>query len=349
MSMGICTDIRNISLKELQDYFKKNSEPAFRAVQVYEWLWKKSVTSFEEMTNLSLSTRKRLETDFFIRPIKIEKSLKSSDGTIKYAFRLCDGEFIEGVLIPSRERVTACISSQVGCALGCKFCATGKMKFKRNLSPGEIYDQVALLQKMCVQEFAVNLTNIVVMGMGEPLLNLNNLLFAIDKITSPEGIGISPRRITVSTSGIVPGIEKLADMEVKFNLAISLHFADSQSRNELVPINKKYDLESLIKAIKYFNQKTGTRITIEYLLLNNINDNISDVKKLALFCKNFPVKINLIEYNKVDNLPFEKTTEEKLSFFATFLESKNLVVNIRRSKGGDINAACGQLANKQYN
>ena len=340
------TDIRSKSLTDIQLFFQNNQEQSYRAKQVYEWLWKKSAVSFESMTNLSNKTRELLNEHFEINAIKIHNSYKSTDGTQKFAFKLFDNEIIEGVLIPSESRVTACISTQVGCQLGCKFCATGKLKFKRDLTAGEIYDQVAILQKQALEEYKINLSNIVIMGMGEPLMNFNNLMFAIDKITSPDGLGISPRRITLSTVGISDMIVKLADLNVKFNLAISLHFANDIKRNEYIPINKKYNIESIIKAIKYFYKKTENRVTIEYILLKNINDNISDVKELVALCRNFPCKINLIEFNKVEHLLFDKTTDEKMSFFTNYLESKNLIVNVRRSKGGDINAACGQLANK---
>lgn len=341
------TDIRSISLFDIELFFAKHNEKSFRAKQVYEWIWKKSATSFEMMTNLSNKMREELNANFVINPISILSSDKSADRTIKYAFSLYDKEIIEGVLIPSESRVTACISSQVGCMLACKFCATGNMKFKRNLDSGEIYDQIAILQKQCQEEFQQNISNIVIMGMGEPLMNFDNLIFAIDKITSPDGLGISPRRITLSTVGISDMIIKLADLNVKFNLAISLHLTDDEKRSEYIPHNKKHNIESLINAIKYYYKKTENRVTIEYLLLKDINDNISDVKALLAICKNFPCKINVIEYNKVEHLQFDKSSKEKMNFFVNYLESKNLIVNVRSSKGSDINAACGQLANKK--
>lgn len=340
-------DIRSIALKDIELFFVKHNEKAFRAKQVYEWLWKKSATSFDMMTNLSNNMREELKANYTINAISILSKDKSADGTIKYAFSLHDKEVIEGVLIPSESRVTACISSQAGCMLACKFCATGKMKYRRNLDSGEIFDQVAILQSECQKEFQQNLSNIVIMGMGEPLMNFDNVMFAIDKITSPDSLGISPRRITLSTVGIPDMIMKLADMNAKFNLAISLHFTDDAKRSEFIPHNKKHNIESLVNAIKYYYKKTENRITIEYLLLKDINDNISDVKALLAICKNFPCKINVIEYNKVEHLTFDKSSKEKMKFFVDYLESKNLVVNVRSSKGGDINAACGQLANKK--
>ncbi|MCD4773106.1 MAG: 23S rRNA (adenine(2503)-C(2))-methyltransferase RlmN [Bacteroidales bacterium] len=339
-------DIRKCSLDELGEFFVSNGEKAFRSKQVYEWLWKKSATSFDEMTNLSKKTRSLLIDNFIIKSVKIKQQQKSYDGTIKIIFELHDGKIVEGVMIPSEKRATACISSQVGCALGCTFCATGKLGFTRNLDFDEIYDQVALISKLASEELDLKLSNIVYMGMGEPLLNYDNVMKSIDIITSENGLAMSPQRITVSTAGISKMIKQLGDDNIRFNLAISLHTANNNKRNEIMPINKQNSITELIEAIKYFHEKTNNRITFEYILFKNYNDSIDDANELAAFCKNFPVKINVIEYNKVIDTPFRRADKLHTEEFVKLLESKNLIVNVRRSRGKDIDAACGQLANK---
>ena len=339
-------DIRKYTLDELNDFFISNGEKAFRSKQVYEWLWKKSVTSFDEMTNLSKKTRSLLIDNFIIKSVKIKQQQKSYDGTIKIVFELYDGKTVEGVMIPSEKRATACISSQVGCALGCTFCATGKLGFIRNLEFDEIYDQVALISKLATEELDLKLSNIVYMGMGEPLLNYDNVMKSIDIITSENGLAMSPQRITVSTAGISKMIKQLGDNNIRFNLAISLHTANNNKRNEIMPINKQNSITDLIEAIKYFHEKTNNRITFEYILFKNYNDSIDDANELAAFCKNFPVKINVIEYNKVVDTPFRRADKLHTEEFVKLLESKNLIVNVRKSRGKDIDAACGQLANK---
>lgn len=339
-------DIRELSLEELKEIFVEKGEKAFRAKQVYEWLWKKHVKSFDEMTNLSKSTRALLDEEFVINLMTVKNAQRSSDRTIKSAFQLHDDHVIEGVLIPSTTRMTACISSQVGCSLTCKFCGTGKLDRERNLTASEIYDQVVTIKNQAQENYDANLTNIVYMGMGEPLLNYKNMLKSVDMITSDEGLGMSPKRITVSTAGIAKLIKKLGDDEVKFNLALSLHAANDKKRDYIMPINEQNTLESLAEALKYFYEKTGTRVTYEYIVFRNFNDGIEDAKELAEFCKNVPCKINIIEYNPIDDGEFQQTTVEKLNAFTQYLESKNLIVNVRRSRGKDIDAACGQLANK---
>lgn len=339
-------DIRELSLDELKEIFVEKGEKAFRAKQVYEWLWKKHAKSFEQMTNLSKSTRALLDQEFVINQMTVKTAQKSSDRTIKSAFQLHDDHVIEGVLIPSTTRMTACISSQVGCSLTCKFCGTGKLKRERNLTASEIYDQVVEIKNQAEENYDQNLTNIVYMGMGEPLLNYKNMLKSVDMITSDEGLGMSPKRITVSTAGIAKLIKKLGDDEVKFNLALSLHAANDKKRDYIMPINEQNTLESLADALKYFYDKTGTRVTYEYIVFRNFNDGLEDAKELAEFCKNVPCKINIIEYNPIDDGEFQQTTIDKLNAFTEYLESKNLIVNVRRSRGKDIDAACGQLANK---
>jgi 23S rRNA (adenine2503-C2)-methyltransferase len=298
------------------------------------------------MKNIPKTTRELLETNFFIDKAIPELKQESSDGTIKTVFRLIDKTYVEGVLIPTDNRTTACISSQVGCNAKCSFCATGKMAFKRNLTAGEIYDQVFEINKQSEEIYNAKLSNIVFMGMGEPLLNYENTLGSLDRIISEKGLGFSPRRITLSTVGIPKMIKKLADDDIKFNLAVSLHTANNEKRNKIIPINRKYPIDTLMESLVYFHEKTKKRITFEYLLLENFNNNIDDAQELAELCKAIPVKINLIEYNEIDNSNFKKSAEEKTIAFANYLESKNMLVQIRKSRGQDIDAACGQLALK---
>jgi len=342
-------DIRLYNLSELQAYFLKIGEQKFRAKQVYEWLWKKSAHSFEEMTNLSKSLRLKLEEVFVIQGITEDKVQRSSDGTIKSRYQLHDGHLIESVLIPvpRDDRYTVCVSSQVGCSLTCSFCATGRMKRVRNLDAAEIYDQVVLVNQQSLETYGHPLTNIVYMGMGEPLLAYKNVLQSIEKITSPEGLGMSPKRITVSTAGIAKMIRKLADDEVRFNLALSLHAADDEKRNKIMPINEQNDLASLMDAIDYFYQKTGNRISYEYIAFQNFNDSLEDAKNLVKLCKRFPVRVNIIEYNPIGNVDFVKSSEDNLDRFAAYLSTQRVAVTVRRSRGKDIDAACGQLANKE--
>ncbi|MEO9476814.1 MAG: 23S rRNA (adenine(2503)-C(2))-methyltransferase RlmN, partial [Cyclobacteriaceae bacterium] len=292
-------DIRQNTLPQLTEYFLSVGEKAFRARQVYEWLWVKSARSFDDMTNLSKALREKLQAEFEIRPITIDNSQHSNDGTIKSAFRLFDEELVEGVLIPADDRMTACVSSQVGCSLTCKFCATGYMDRKRNLDPGEIYDQVVEIDRQAKASFDQPLSNIVYMGMGEPLLNYKNVLDSIDRITAPDGLNMSPKRITVSTAGIAKMIKKLADDEVKFNLALSLHAADDKKRDQIMPINESNTLEVLKEALQYFYQKTRNRITFEYILFYNFNDTLEDAEKLWQFTKQIPSRVNIIEYNPI--------------------------------------------------
>ena len=340
-------DIRLLSLAEIEAFFQTIDEKPFRAKQVFDWLWKKSCRSFDEMTNLSKETREKLKQKFSFPVVTIQKTFTSSDGTVKNIFHLHDGLLVEGVLIPSDNRTTACISCQAGCPLACSFCATGQLGFNRNLSFPEIYDQVVLLNQQSIQLFGSSLSNIVYMGMGEPLLNYEQVLRSVDKITSEAGLGISPQRITISSVGIPKMIMKMADDNVKFHFALSLHAANNEKRSSIIPLNKKFPLEELTEALKYYHQKTKKRFTIEYILFHEFNDTIHDARELALFCKSFPVKINLIEYNSTHNSDFQKSQTSKLIAFKEFLETRNLVVNTRKSRGEDIAAACGQLALKE--
>lgn len=344
--MAKTKNIRLLDKEQLTEAIIALDEKAFRAKQVYEWLWKKSAASFDEMTNLSKELREKLKQQFTIDAVTEDLVQQSNDGTIKSGFRLFDDELIEGVLIPTDSRMTACVSSQVGCSLSCKFCATGFLDRKRNLTAGEIYDQVVLLNRQAQQHYGKNLSNIVYMGMGEPLLNYKNVLESVHYITSPEGLGMSPKRITISTAGVAKLIKKLGDDEVKFNLALSLHAANDQKRDSIMAINETNNLEALVEALNYFYQKTGNKITFEYILFQKFNDSIEDAKELVELCKRVPAKVNLIEYNSVENVPFTKTDETRRDAFVNYLEQHKVVAKVRLSRGKDIDAACGQLANK---
>jgi 23S rRNA (adenine2503-C2)-methyltransferase len=339
-------EIRNMNLEELTASMMEHGEKSFRAKQIYEWLWKKNAGTFDEMTNLSVALRDKLKTHYRIDKITLDDQQISSDKTIKCAFSVEQGKVVEGVLIPTSSRMTACISSQVGCSLSCTFCATGRLKLLRNLTAGEIYDQVVYLKNQAESRYNIPLSNIVYMGMGEPLLNYKNVLRSIDFITSDEGLGMSPKRITVSTAGIAKMIRKLGDDEVKFSLALSLHAANDQKRNKIMEINETNNLQELSDALVHFHEKTGSRVTFEYIIFKDFNDEIEDARELARFARCVPCKINIIEYNPIDGGEFSQADPKKVNDFAAYLESKNLIVNIRRSRGKDIDAACGQLANK---
>lgn len=339
-------NIRALTKADLKKSFLEIGEKSFRATQVYEWLWQQNASSFEEMTNLSLELREHLEENFFIDRITLDEEQVSSDRTIKCAFNVGPGKVVEGVLIPTANRMTACISSQVGCSLGCEFCATGQLKLLKNLSIGEIVDQVVYLKNLAEQRYGQNLTNIVYMGMGEPLLNYKNVMGSVDRITSPDGLGMSPKRITVSTSGISKMIKQLGDDGAKFNFALSLHAANNKKRSKIMPINDTNTLEDLEESLRYFYDKTGTRVTYEYIVFKDFNDGLEDAQELAEFCKVIPCKVNLLEYNPIDGVEYERTSNEKMDRFAAYLEERNIIVNVRRSRGKDIDAACGQLVNK---
>lgn len=338
-------DIREISKSELESLLVGYGEKKFRASQVYDWIWKKGAETFDEMNNISKPLRDKLADEFCFRNVKCIYTVSSVDKTHKFLFETCDGYRFEGVLIPSADRVTSCISTQIGCQMGCAFCATGQLGFKRNLTSGEIFHQVFSLNRLSAEIFGTALSNIVIMGMGEPLMNYENTLAAIDKICSPDSMGMSPQRITMSTCGIAPQIKHLADDDIRFNLSISLHSAIDSKRNEIMPINRKYNLKELSEAIRYFHEKTGTRITYEYLMLGGVNDSLDDARALTEFTKVSPCKINIIEYNPHPDDTFRRTNKETLENFIRHIESRNIVVTIRKSKGSDIAAACGQLAN----
>ncbi|CAN5623798.1 23S rRNA (adenine(2503)-C(2))-methyltransferase RlmN [soil metagenome] len=339
-------NIRDLSQEELKTFFGSKGEKPYRAKQVWEWLWKFRARSFEEMSNLSKEVRGLLENNFSIRVVEIDTFQISNDRTIKTAFRLFDGNIVEGVLIPTDTRMTACVSSQVGCSLTCKFCATGKMERVRNLNADEIFDQVSLIRKQSMEYYNIPLSNVVYMGMGEPLLNYQNVLKSVELINAQIGLGMSQQRITVSTAGIAKMIRKLGDDNAKFNLALSLHAANDEKRNKIMPINEHNNLEALAESLKYYHAKTEKQVTYEYIVFNNFNDEISDAIELAEFASIVPSKINLIEYNPIDNESFLNAKEDKLIAFKNYLHSRGFIVNLRRSRGKDIDAACGQLANK---
>lgn len=339
-------DIRALTKEQLRDFFVSQGNKAFRGNQVYEWLWQKSAHSFEGMTNLSKEMREMLDQNFVINHIEVDQMQRSNDGTIKNAVKLHDGLVVESVLIPTDTRTTACVSSQVGCSLDCKFCATARLKRMRNLNPDEIYDQVVAIDNQSKLYFDRPLSNIVFMGMGEPLMNYKNVLKAIEKITSKEGLGMSPKRITVSTSGVPKIIKKMADEEVKFNLAVSLHSAIDSIRTSIMPFNTIFTLKDLRESLEYWYAKTKKKITYEYVVWQGINDSKKDVDALVKFCRFAPSKVNLIEYNPIDEGQFQQASNDALDLYQKVLEDAGITVTVRRSRGKDIDAACGQLANK---
>lgn len=340
-------DIRSLTKEQLRDFFVTQGDKAFRGNQVYEWLWQKKAHKFEDMTNVSKATRDMLEANFVINHIQVDQMQRSEDGTVKNAVRLHDGLVVESVLIPTETRTTACVSSQVGCSLDCNFCATARLKRMRNLEPGEIYDQVAAIDSESRLYYGRPLSNIVFMGMGEPLMNYPNVMKAIDKITSNEGLGMSPKRITVSTSGVSKMIKKMADDEVKFKLAVSLHSAVEEIRNQIMPFTKSFPLPELKEALEYWYKKTKSKVTYEYVVWKGINDDKRSIDALVKFCKYVPCKVNLIEYNPIDDGEFQQASEVSINAYIKALETADIVVKVRRSRGKDIDAACGQLANKE--
>jgi 23S rRNA (adenine2503-C2)-methyltransferase len=342
------TNIRNLSQEELIGYFEQMGEKKYRAKQVYEWLWKKQVQQFDAMTNLSLELREKLDQHFSLPALSVDATQYSSDGTIKSRFRTHDGHFVEGVLIPTDTRHTACVSSQIGCSLSCKFCATGYMDRKRNLDFDEIYDQVALLNQQSERVYGQKLRNIVFMGMGEPLLNYKNVLKAVEMINSADGMHMSHRRITVSTAGVAKMIRQLGDDKVKFNLALSLHAPNDTKRNEIMPINETNNLANLVEALNYFYQQTENEITLEYILFRDFNDSIKDADELTKIYRQIPTHmVNIIEYNPIDHATYEKPDADTVEKFMAHLSRNRVNVHLRRSRGKDIDAACGQLANKE--
>ena len=339
-------DIRSLSEDELCEFFVKKGFDSYRGKQVYEWIWKKSSYTFDNMTNISKDLRLMLDENFVINHIEVDKIQKSSDGTIKNAVKLFDDYTVESVLIPTDDRTTACVSSQVGCSLDCKFCATSKLKRMRNLNPDEIYDQVVTINNQSLQYFNRPLSNIVFMGMGEPLMNYNNLIKSIEKISSDKGLNISQKRIVVSTSGIPKMIKKLADENLKVNLALSLHSAIEETRNNIMPFSSKFSLNDIKESLNYWYSKTKRKITFEYIVWKGINDTKKDIDSLVSYCKSIPSKVNIIEYNSIGDEDFKSANDNIIEEYKRALEKNKITVTIRRSRGKDIDAACGQLANK---
>lgn len=321
-------------------------EKPYRAKQIWEWLWKKKTRTLEEMTDLPKAFRIHLAQRVVLQPLQLAEEQRSQDGTVKCAFRTWDGHVVEGVLIPTPTRLTACISSQIGCSLTCSFCATGKLKRIRNLDAGEIFDQVVMIDALAQKYYKENLTNIVYMGMGEPLLNYANTMRSAERITAEDGLGMSAKRITVSTAGIAKMIRKLADDGAKFNLALSLHAANDAKRDRIMPINEQNSLTELKEALRYYTRTTGKPVTFEYILLRNFNDSMADAQELVKYASDVHAKVNLIEYNPIDEAGFGRSDASVAEAFQQYLEKKGIIARIRRSRGRDIDAACGQLANK---
>ena len=339
-------DIRALSKEALQDFFIAQGQQAYRAAQVYQWLWSKGVHDFDKMTNLSKDTRLLLDTYFTINHIAVDQQQRSKDGTFKNAIKLHDNCIVESVLIPAKDRTTACVSSQVGCSLDCKFCATSQLDRMRNLNVDEIFDQIVAINHQSRTYFDIPLSNIVFMGMGEPLMNYNNVLGAIEKITSPEGLGMASKRITLSTSGIPKLIRKMADDGVKFNLAVSLHSAIQSTREKIMPFSIRFPIDELLSSLEYWYEATQRMVTIEFIVWKGINDNLEEVRALVNFCRKSQSKVNLIEYNPIGDDTFIQATKEAMSMYQNKLTAARIINTIRRSRGKDIDAACGQLANK---
>ncbi len=340
------TDIRALSREELKNWFKEQGHPAFRADQVYDWLWVKSHVRFDQMTNLSKSLREQLSEHFEINHVEVDQMQRSEDGTIKNAVKLHDGLIVESVLIPTEKRITACVSSQVGCSLDCDFCATAGLKRMRNLNPDEIYDQVVAIKNQGDEYFGRPLTNIVMMGMGEPLLNYKNVIAALEKVTSEEGLGMAARRITLSTVGIPKLIKRMANDGVRFNLAVSLHSAIQSTRERIMPLASKNHLDELLESLQHWYQVTKRKVTFEFVVWRGVNDTDEEIEALVSFVKKVPSKVNIIQYNPIDNGDYTQAPQERVDAYIQALNNVGVVAKVRQSRGQDIDAACGQLANK---
>ncbi len=344
--MHISSDIRSLDTEKLERILLKQNFEKYRATQIFDWLSKGDIRSFDQMKNLPKDLILFLNSRFIINNVIIKLITKSNDGTVKFLLSLCDDNIIEAVLIPSENRITACVSCQVGCSLDCDFCATAKIKRMRNLDFYEIFDQLMILNLESVKLFGKSISNIVFMGMGEPLLNYKNVLKSIEMICSKKGIGISKKKITVSTSGMSKIIKLLADNNAKFKLAVSLHSAIEKTRNDIMPFSKDFPLSELMDSLNYWYKKTKSKVTIEYLVWESINDNMNHIKSLVEFCKRVPSKVNIIEFNDIGYLKFKRAETSWIQKYIEILKINNIPVSIRRSRGEDINAACGQLANK---
>ncbi|MCS6916678.1 MAG: 23S rRNA (adenine(2503)-C(2))-methyltransferase RlmN [Chitinophagales bacterium] len=344
---GLKRNLRQLTRGQLEQWLKEQGEPAYRAGQIQEWLWQKGAVSFSEMSNVPMKLRQKLAEQFLFAPLSINQRQQSRDQTIKLRFVTHEGFRIEGVLIFSEGRVTACVSSQVGCSLTCAFCATGRMGRQRNLSSDEIVEQVLLLRKEALQAAGTSLTNVVYMGMGEPLLNYREVVRSLEMLTAPDGLALSPRRITVSTAGIAKLMRRLADDGVRVRLALSLHATTDEQRNRIMPINEENQLESLIAALRYYHERSGSRISLEYILFAGFNDTMEDARRLLKLARQLPgVHVNLIEYNEVPGLSFRGSDAVTVKRFQEFLERYGIAATVRHSRGRDIDAACGQLANR---
>ena len=339
-------DIRSISFDKLNNFIQKNNFPSYRSNQIFNWINKSTLRSFDDMTNIPKSLVKLLKENFVINITNILSKQVSNDSTIKFAIKLHDNLVVESVLIPSGNRVTACVSSQVGCSLDCGFCATSKLLRMRNLHSYEIFDQIMILNSQSLKNYSLPISNIVFMGMGEPLLNYKNVIEAIKLITSEDGIKISNKKITLSTSGISKMIIKMSDDNIKFNLAVSLHSAVEETRNMIMPFSKSFPLDKLINSLDYWYKKTKRKVTLEYLIWKGINDDLEHIEALVKICKRIPSKVNLIEYNSIDSPTFKKADDFWVDNYLKILKKNKIPVSVRRSRGKDINAACGQLANK---
>ena len=335
-------NIKDYNLNELKEEFVKFNEKPYRAEQVFKWIYESEVTSFDDMTNLSLELRDKLKNEFEFHNFKILKKQESLDGTKKYLFDVLDGNAIETVLMEYHHGRTICVSSQIGCKMGCKFCASTGIKFIRNLTSGEIVEQILAVQR----DENVRISNIVFMGIGEPLDNYDNVLNAIGIINNPKGLNIGARHISISTSGIVPKIYELADRDYQFTLSISLHATNDKKRSEMMPVNNAYNIEELMKACRYYIGKTNKRISFEYALAKDNNDNLDDAKELVKLLKGMLCHVNLIPINKIENGKYVKSTNENIIKFRDYLNSKGITATIRRELGSDIDAACGQLRRK---
>jgi len=351
--MSTTTDIRNLTLVEIKALVAELGEKPYRAKQLWEWLWQKKARSWADMSDLPKAFREKLAERTLFRPLVLAEEQRSVDGTVKCAFKTWDGHVVEGVLIPTPKRLTACISSQIGCSLTCSFCATGKLKRIRNLDAGEIVDQVTLIDDIALKYHKKNVTNIVYMGMGEPLLNYASTMQSSERIIAQDGLGMGSRRITVSTAGIVKMIRKLAEDGARFHLAVSLHAANDEKRDRIMPINEQNNLKELKEALRFYTRETRKDVTFEYILLKGFNDSLDDAQELVRYASDVDCKVNLIDYNPIDPgtsgsdfKGFERSSEATADAFMRHLESKGITARIRRSRGRDIDAACGQLANK---
>jgi 23S rRNA (adenine2503-C2)-methyltransferase len=364
LSYGVPTDIKSLTREEIEAQFKIWDEPIYRVTQLLEWLYVRRVTSWDAMTNLPKPLREKLHKEFSLSTLALVRKQGARDTTQKFLWRLQDHSLIESVLIPANpalygdasDRHTLCISTQVGCAYGCKFCASGLDGWKRNLTPDEIVEQILAVERWNEKEkpteaadsrFAINdsriVNNIVVMGMGEPLANYDNLLKALKILNAPWGGGIGARKITISTSGLAPQIRRLAAEPMQFRLAISLHGATDEVRNKIMPVNRKYPLRELVNACEEYQHEKGRMITLEYILIAGVNDFIAETKPLAVLARKLHAKVNLIPYNKVEGLPWERPGEDACEKFLAALEDQKVTATLRREKGHDIDAACGQL------